>query len=124
MLFTGTATHGDVPVRKLIQKMCKGYKDSSVCTFKSFTRESASLKAKARFCLEPGGDSPFRKSISDSLAMGCVPVVFSNITAEVAPWHWGGWRALGQLHVPRVDFLAGRYDMGMASSCKVGPGPI
>ena len=43
MLFTGTATHGDVPVRKLIQKMCKGYKDSSVCTFKSFTRESASL---------------------------------------------------------------------------------
>ena len=57
-------------------------------------------------------------------AMGCVPLVFSNITAEVAPWHLGGWRALGQLHVPRVDFLAGRYDMGMASSCKVGPGPI
>ena len=111
MLFTGTATHGDVPVRKLIQKMCNGYKDISVCTFKSFTRESASLKAKARFCLEPGGDSPFRKSISDSMAMGCIPVVFSNITAEVAPWHWGGWRALGQVHIPRVDFLAGKYDL-------------
>lgn len=111
MLFLGSATHGDKPVRELIQRMCANYTDGRVCTFKRFDSSTASLKAKARFCLEPGGDNPFRKSIADSLAMGCMPVTFSNITAEVAPWHWSGWRALGQLHVPRLDFLAGKIDL-------------
>ena len=45
------------------------------------------LAARATFCLEPEGDSPFRKSLSDSIGFGCIPVLFSNLTELVAIVH-------------------------------------
>ncbi|KAK7254672.1 hypothetical protein SO694_0001045 [Aureococcus anophagefferens] len=42
--------------------------------------------ARATFCLEPGGDSPYRKGFYDALATGCIPVVFGAFNARVAPW--------------------------------------
>ena len=48
-----------------------------------------SVKGRSTFCLEPGGDSPYRKSLWDSLAVGCIPVVFSKYSELTAPWHWG-----------------------------------
>ena len=44
---------------------------------------------RATFCLEPGGDSPYRKGVFDALLSGCVPVLFSQQLARVAPWHRG-----------------------------------
>ncbi|KAH8098760.1 hypothetical protein JL720_1723 [Aureococcus anophagefferens] len=42
--------------------------------------------ARATFCLEPGGDSPYRKGFYDALATGCIPVAFGAFNARVAPW--------------------------------------
>lgn len=39
--------------------------------------------SNAVFCLQPEGDTPTRKSIFDSMIAGCIPVVFSNLTAEL-----------------------------------------
>jgi hypothetical protein len=117
MSFVGSATHGDTMVRRRLESMCKSYNDSAVCTWSEMgwgmhdLRRMMLLKGRSRFCLEPQGDSPFRKSISDSISMGCVPVTFSSITAGVAPWHWGGWRARGQVAVPRAAFIAGQIDL-------------
>ena len=40
----------------------------------------------ATFCLEPGGDSPYRKGFYDALLAGCVPVVWSKYFAHASPW--------------------------------------
>ncbi|KAH8095534.1 hypothetical protein JL720_2841 [Aureococcus anophagefferens] len=37
---------------------------------------------RATFCLEPGGDSPYRKGVFDALLSGCVPVLFSQQLAR------------------------------------------
>ena len=37
-------------------------------------RNVANTKLHAKFCVEPTGDTPGRKSVTDSLAFGCVPV--------------------------------------------------
>lgn len=82
-----------------------------LCRNISYSTQNFKLKAMTRYCLEPAGDTPWRKSISDSIAMGCIPVTFSNVTADVAPWHWKFWRHEGQVHVPRLQFLQGEIDL-------------
>ena len=54
------------------------------------SREALYVRAKASsvFCLEPEGDSPDRKSVYDSLLLGCIPVVFSRRTLALSPLHW------------------------------------
>ena len=39
---------------------------------------------RATFCLQPGGDSPYRKSVFDAALAGGIPVVFSQQLARVA----------------------------------------
>ncbi|XP_008797230.2 LOW QUALITY PROTEIN: xyloglucan-specific galacturonosyltransferase 1-like [Phoenix dactylifera] len=47
-----------------------------------------SLFMESEFCLQPPGDSPTRKSVFDSLASGCIPVLFSRYTAYYQyTWH-------------------------------------
>eukprot|EP00873_Tetraselmis_striata_P011989 jgi/Tetstr1/432253/TSEL_002288.t1 len=83
-------------------------KDDSVvkghCRFKRY-------KQDAIFCLEPGGDSPYRKSLSDDIAMGCIPVVFSPYLQLVDPWHWDHFRNDSHVYINREDFLEGRLDL-------------
>ena len=139
MLFVGNLLHGDRGVREQIRLQCKEA-DPSICqrapaphmgswldrNFSNIVRDGISKspfggiskndwlllrKATAVFCLEPGGDTPFRKSISDSIAFGCIPVLFSNLTDAVAPWFWGDWKADARVLVPRDDFAAGRIDL-------------
>lgn len=57
------------------------------------------------------GDSPWRKSLSDSIVFGCIPVLFSELTDDVASWHWGEWKERGRVLVPRDEFVAGRIDL-------------
>ncbi|KAH8054298.1 hypothetical protein JL722_9033 [Aureococcus anophagefferens] len=60
---------------------------------------------RATFCLEPGGDSPYRKGVFDALLSGCVPVLFSQQLARVAPWH-RGLEALAGVARGDLDALA------------------
>ncbi|CAA0312197.1 unnamed protein product [Arabidopsis thaliana] len=42
----------------------------------------------SEFCLQPPGDSPTRKSIFDSLILGCIPVIFDPYSAYYQyTWH-------------------------------------
>ena len=51
-----------------------------------------SLMLNATFCLQPPGDSPSRKSIVDSIVLGCIPVLFAHFQPMLWPWHIGDWR--------------------------------
>ena len=111
MLFVGYATHGDIAVRRKIAHDCEGYRNRSVCVMAQPSMDAIALKARAVFCLEPVGDSPFRKSTTDSIVLGCIPVLFSSLTDEMAPWSWGALKARGRVLVPRDAYLAGALDL-------------
>jgi len=98
-------------VRKRIVRMCKSYKDSRACRASGWKPALATAKAKSIFCLEPAGDSPWRKSLSDSITFGCIPVLFSDLTDDVAPWFWQDWKARARVLVPRDEFVAGHIDL-------------
>ena len=118
MLFLGSTSHGDTEVRQRIAEQCNSYDNASICinyiprsSTKSGAKYDLSTKGRSVFCLEPAGDSPYRKSLSDSITYGCIPVLFSNLTNEVAPWHWGEWKEEGRVLVPRDAFTAGLIDL-------------
>mmetsp|Transcript_22326 Transcript_22326/g.52596 ORF Transcript_22326/g.52596 Transcript_22326/m.52596 type:complete len:550 (+) Transcript_22326:2203-3852(+) len=112
MSFIGGDYHGDVPVRRLIHHQCNSYNDTSICDYKkTFRNKLLTMKGKSIFCLEPAGDSPWRKSIADSIVFGCIPVLFSNLTDDATPWFWEEWKSRGRVLVDRDDFLAGRVDL-------------
>ena len=117
MSFIGKDNHGDTPVRQRIVQQCLKYRRQDNVNICKHTPKWAgwriTKKAAAVFCLEPAGDSPWRKSLADSITLGCIPVLFSNLTDDVAPWFWGDWKARGRVLVPQVDFLAGRVDLKM-----------
>ena len=94
-----------------IVNTCKRYKDKSICRSSGWNPKLATAKAKAVFCLEPAGDSPWRKSLSDDITFGCIPVLFSELTDDVAPWFWKEWKARARVLVPREEFIAGRIDL-------------
>jgi hypothetical protein len=111
MNFVGKYNHGDTEVRERIHEMCIGYRDTKVCEFIPKYYPRSMPKAKATFCLEPAGDTPGRKSLSDSITFGCIPVLFSHLTDDVAPWFWLDWKDRGRVLVPREEFVAGRIDL-------------
>jgi len=90
-------------------------------------RGGASLldKQRAVFCLEPSGDSPDRKSVSDDVAMGCIPVFFSAISSGLAPWFWAaaGSAGGGYVLIEREPFLVGNVtlesELGRMPSARV-----
>ena len=115
MLFIGGTDHGDRAARSLIEAQCRAYHDPAICTHTRFnpkrTMQSLLLKQRAKFCLEPAGDSPFRKSIADDVVLGCVPVFFHPMQNNSFPWLWGAWEALGRVAVPRDLFLQRAIDL-------------
>ena len=114
MSFIGKDNHGDTRVRQRIHKLCKKYKDNKICDYRvSFLTKDPTSKSKAVFCLEPAGDTPGRKSLSDSITFGCIPVLFSELTDDVAPWFWLDWKERARVLVPREEFVAGRIDLKM-----------
>ena len=41
------------------------------------------------FISQPPGDMPTRKSVFDTVLLGCIPVFFNPLTAiHMYPWHW------------------------------------
>jgi len=65
--------------------------------------------ANATFCLQPGGDSPVRKSLTDAITHGCIPVLFSPFQDAFLPW-WRGWQDARVL-IPRGMFVSDRVDL-------------
>jgi len=119
MIFVGHDVHGDVSVRKRITAQCA---QSWSCLWKRprppptelvrpVLAEVILLKRKSVFCLEPAGDAPDRPSISDSVACGCIPVLFNPLTHALWPYHWNNWKAAGTVLVPRAEFLAGKINL-------------
>jgi len=118
MLFVGSARHGDVSVRRKVEEQCFSYHNLQKCNLsvnnntKGKTRGlRLDTKLKSIFCLEPGGDTPDRKSISDSIAAGCIPVLFNDITGTGWQWFWDSWKARAHVVVPRKEFVAGKIDL-------------
>ena len=117
MSFVGSFVHGDHPVRRRIRDQCQRYNDSSICKLSESRTEGGKKaldlveKLDSQFCLEPGSDDPWRKSLAGSITFGCIAVLFSNLTDDVAPWHWGDWKYTGRVVVDREDFIQGRVDL-------------
>ena len=65
----------------------------------------------ARFCLEPGGDSPYRRSFTDDLVLGCIPVIFGQLQDRVYPWLWNGWREASRVLIPRTLMVENKIDL-------------
>ena len=57
----------------------------------------------------------------DSITYGCIPVLFSEITDTIAPYHWGGWRNRTRVLVSRKDFLEGRIDLKVSFLLSLSP---
>ncbi|ORY69455.1 exostosin family-domain-containing protein [Leucosporidium creatinivorum] len=78
--------------------------DPSLITLHFFTPRSPRAElasvhlamSQSTFCLQPPGDSPTRKGFSDSLLLGCIPVIFREGTYDRA---WKGQVELEELAV-------------------------
>jgi len=115
MLFTGQDNHGDTEVRRTIVSQCRGYQNASKCHALTSITHSGDprlfQKQNTVFCLEPVGDSPWRKSISDSIGFHCIPVFFSERTDDVPPFSMSHWKKQGRVLVPRQAFVEGKIDL-------------
>ncbi|KAJ8605593.1 hypothetical protein CTAYLR_000031 [Chrysophaeum taylorii] len=67
--------------------------------------------ANATFCFQPGGDSPYRKGLYDSLLVGCIPVIFSLYNARVSPWHFWADHRRDMVVVNETAYLSGGFDI-------------
>lgn len=106
-----TDTSYSSKIRPFIAKECKkAGKDICHDVFSSHFG-MFDQKRNTTFCLEPPGDSPYRKSISESLLAGCIPVIFSKQTDSMAPWHWGPWREQSRVFIAAEDLYSGKIDL-------------
>lgn len=69
------------------------------------------VKAQSVFCLEPGGDSPWRKSLYESLVSGCLPIIFSVYNLHVSPMHWASFARNVSVLIDPNAFVEGRVDL-------------
>jgi hypothetical protein len=115
MSYIGSSSHGiDIEARQMIKTVCQGYNNPLICRTNKMVasrHESINIKKKSIFCLEPVGDSPWRKGIADSVSFGCIPILLSNVTDMVADWSWNHWKRQGRILIPRDDFVEGRLDL-------------
>ena len=103
--------HGDTHVRRFMWEMCSRYKDPTKCRQLKYDLNTLMLKYQSTFCLEPAGDSPYRRSTTDSIALGCIPVFFSSLQEEMYNWLWQDWRMISSVRINRTSFLRGEVDL-------------
>ena len=114
MLLLGSPHHGDTRVRGRVWGQCRKYQDahsSRRCNIQRYSETSLLMKAQSTFCLEPSGDSPFRRSITDDVAFGCIPVFFCAAQREAYSMVWGHWKHSASVLVNRTAFLRGEIDL-------------
>ncbi|CAD7936504.1 unnamed protein product [Amoebophrya sp. A120] len=81
-------------VRDLWSAHCS---DSDHCvlvdpTVKGMLPGLVKVMMRSTFCLQPEGDTPSRKGLLDSLALGCIPVLSSEKQQKLWRWHLGDWK--------------------------------
>lgn len=111
LLHFGGGLHGQfgLDLRKKIIAECRKV-GKHKCLLHHFRKRGdvcAALKAKrtSKFCFEPGGDSPYRKSLYDSISLGCVPILLSPYQLLVSPWHLGHFRDATTVYIDRDAFM-------------------
>eukprot|EP00746_Dinoflagellata_sp_MGD_P153906 gnl/MRDRNA2_/MRDRNA2_84519_c0_seq1.p1 gnl/MRDRNA2_/MRDRNA2_84519_c0~~gnl/MRDRNA2_/MRDRNA2_84519_c0_seq1.p1 ORF type:complete len:459 (+),score=91.64 gnl/MRDRNA2_/MRDRNA2_84519_c0_seq1:103-1479(+) len=115
MAFFGTIrtkSEYSTKIRPFLADKCHTYGDA--CKIMMADHDHMALfnaKRQTKFCLEPPGDSPYRKSISESILAGCIPVMFSRQTDIMAPWHWGPWKDDSRVFIPAQDLYSGKVDL-------------
>ena len=121
MSFIGTSNHGDVAVRLRLQAQCRQM--GSKCVYAGFGMGKAmGLKMESDLCLEAAGDTPYRKSLADSIGSGCVPMLFHPMTDHANGWLWDSWKDAARVVVPRDDFITGR--LKLARLAETMPPPL
>lgn len=111
MHFIGS-NRGDEVVRTKIIQQCASYNDPRICSACDPSHLRPGILAEARnatFCLQPAGDSPSRKSVSDVIALGCIPVFFHPAQLKFYGINWDGWSAY--VSMPRREFVNGSIDL-------------
>ncbi|GAB5369297.1 hypothetical protein AAMO2058_001393000 [Amorphochlora amoebiformis] len=80
-------------LRNLLKSECEM---SEVCEFVEIKNhhkpEFMELYAKSLFCLQPPGDTLSRKGILDSMAGGCIPVIFADRQQSLWKLHIPNWK--------------------------------
>ena len=97
----------DRPARQKIDEVvCRRKSRIMDCIGQRSDRTMIREKSRSKFCLEPGGDNPCRKSIADSVATGCIPVFFDRAMAMSAYSLFPFWE-LNKTHIliDRMPFL-------------------
>lgn len=92
-------------LRRYLHTLCE--QNSADCLLVTKTADERNFldaKFRSTFCLEPEGDTPFRKSLFDSFLSGCIPVFFSPATDNMAPAHMGEWRVGARIVLDPSDF--------------------
>ena len=108
--FVGTVNHGDLAVRRQLLSQCRQM--GARCVFTGFGKGSAlPVKQASDFCLEAAGDTPFRKSLADSVGMGCIPLLFHPMTDHANEWLWAGWKEAARVVAPRDALIEGRLNL-------------
>eukprot|EP00963_Diacronema_lutheri_P000024 scaffold1_cov375-Pavlova_lutheri.AAC.24 len=113
----GGGLHGDygLALRQKIVHECRkvGKNDCLLISTKvhKSTCKLFGAKKKAKFCLEPGGDTPVRKSMYDSISLGCIPVIFSPYVQLQSPWHWGHFYQQASVYINGTAFLENHIDL-------------
>jgi len=80
-------------LRKVLTKQCQAWPNlcnagSAEFKDKTWMQDFLDVYNHSVFCLQPPGDTPTRKGIFDSIAIGCIPVLFSPHSAEKQyTWH-------------------------------------
>ncbi|KAJ7952324.1 Xyloglucan galactosyltransferase KATAMARI1 [Quillaja saponaria] len=82
-------------IRSMLIEQCRSNDNIGKCQFLNCSSGGCDqpesvieLFMESEFCLQPPGDSPTRKSVFDSLVLGCIPVLFDPFTAYYQyPWH-------------------------------------
>lgn len=81
-------------IRSVLMQQCKSQKNN--CTLFDCSLDAClnhtmviGMFMDSEFCLQPPGDSPTRKSVFDSLIIGCIPVLFDPFTVYYQyPWYF------------------------------------
>eukprot|EP00440_Ansanella_granifera_P045724 gb/GFBE01049531.1/.p1 GENE.gb/GFBE01049531.1/~~gb/GFBE01049531.1/.p1 ORF type:complete len:696 (+),score=118.26 gb/GFBE01049531.1/:1-2088(+) len=80
----------------------------------------AKLKMQSTFCIEPPGDTITRKSLIDSMNLGCIPVIFEHQELDMfEPFFTAEEFAAAVVYIPEVQLIG---ENGPLSLWAKGPG--